>query len=490
MPGKNKIIFPRPFAVAVDDAGWMNGGSLAGSGGPWRLGFLRKMRAIDYEPFVEIGKKLGVRFQLLFVLAEMDRLNILKKYPTTTQYGENWDNSENISPEQIRIMNYVKKHSANIEFGLHGVGHEHWENGERTRAEWYDMENDKPWDENVLHKHVRAYREILAQYDITEENGHSFPETFVPCSWAMYWNPNGEYSTASVLKQYGVKFANTWFEKIPELNPPIKEGGGLDHGILVLNRYNYGNDWYMVGTPPTAPISKFRTDVIESHWANWLATDDFLQPEINKKWLDFLTRVQKTENRYLAKNTEQFYSQWIYKKFAKIKFVNQNEILIDTRNIPSEYYEYNLVNTLVLKVALEKNNHVVSAKLNGEEIPAYYESEGYGFLYLPRLQKGVHSLKIKAGKKLPQNTILLSGTYNVYSRKEKRDALEFEIKTYGTQEIEIMTDKPFRIYSEGKIKILKKQYDDEKKVLSLTIKAHDIQGEKGKIILKRKSDKK
>ncbi len=483
MKNKSKIILPRPFAVAVDDMGWMNGGSLAESGGPWRLGFKRKMRAEDYAPFVEIGAKLGVRFQTLFVLAEMDRLNVLRDYPTTTQAGKKWDNSENVSPEQIRIMDFVKENAAHIEFGLHGVGHEHWENGKRTRAEWYDMENDKPWPESDLHAHVEAYKKILAQYGLSEENGHSFPESFVPCGWALYWNPGGEYSTASVLRQYGVKYANTWFEKIPELNPPIKEGGGLDHGILILNRYNYGNDWYMVGTPPLRPISEFETDVIESHWSNWLATDDFLQPQVNQAWINFLTEVQRTRNRYLAKNSEQFYSQWIYKKFVKITFVTETEIELDVTKIPDEYYENDLTKTLVLKVKPDENERVSSAELDGEKIPAYYESEGYAFLYLPPLKQKKYTLKIKFGKKPPDKTVWLSGTYNVYKRRGDKKSLEFEIRTYGKQQIEIFTEKPKRTYAKGEIKITDRDFNPKKKLLCLTVETHNIQGGNGKIIL-------
>ncbi len=476
-----KIIFPRPFMVAVDDLGWINGGSLAETDGPWRIGFLRKMRAKDYEPFVEIGQKLGIRFQMLFVLAEMDRLNILKKYPTTTWMGKDWDNSENISSEQIEIMKYVKNNASHIEFGLHGVGHEHWENGKRTRAEWYDMENDKPWDEQDLHLHVKAYKEILAQYDLDEAHGHSFPESFVPCGWAYYWNPEGDYSTASVLKQYGVKFANTWFEKIPELNPPIKEGGGLDHGILVLKRYNYGNDWYMVGTTPTQPISKFKSDVIESHWSNWLATDDFLQPEVNNKWIDFLTRIQRTENRYLTKNTEQFYSQWVYKKFTKVKIKSENEIEIDTTKIPDEYYKFGFVNSMVLKAPLNNGEHISKAEIDGKNITAYYETENYGFLFLPPLNKNKHTLKIKFGNKLPKNLIWHDGTFNVYNSEQSKKFLSFEIKTYGNQTVKVLTQKPKRIVVEGKIKIKKKKYDVAKSLLSLFVNVHNIQGEKGKI---------
>ncbi len=472
--------------TAIDDLGWMNGGSLAETGGPWRIGFKRKMETSDYHPFIEIGKELGIRFQGLFVLAEMDRLNILKNYPTATQAGRNWDNSENISPEQIKIMNFVRDNSAYLEFGLHGIGHEHWENGKRTRAEWYDMENDKPWDESDLHKHVEGYKEILSQYGLNKTNGHSFPESFVPCGWALYWNPEGEYSTTSVLQQYGIKFANTWFEKVEELNPPIKFGGGIDHGVLVLNRYNYGNDWYMVGTLPERPLKEFKTNVIETHWSNWLTTDDFLQESLNRKWIDFFKNIQASPTHYYAKNTEQFYSQWLYKKYTKVTRKKSGEIIIDNRKMPDEIYENSLLGLLTLKTKLEKDEHISYAEIDGKQIPSYYEDSGFGFLFIPKLEKKKYSVKIIIGKQIPENIVINNGTSNIYSIEKVNKNLIFELRTYGTQEIEIKTKNFKKISSLNKnIRVVKKRFDSESRSLFVTLSANDFQGETGKIKIYR-----
>jgi len=480
----NRLHLPKPFMVAVDDVGWMNGGSLSETGGPWRIGFERKMKVRDYHPFVEIGKAVGVRFQTLFVLAEMDRLNILKNYPTATQEGKKRDNSDNIAPMQFEIMNYVKNNANHIEFGLHGVGHEHWENGKRTRAEWYDMENDKPWPEEDLHAHVKAYKEILSQYGLSEENGHSFPESFVPCAWAYYWNPNGEYSTGKVVQKYGVKFINTWFEMIPELNPPIEFGGGFDHGTLVVNRYNYGNDWYMAGTTPTKPLKEFKSFVIESHWSNWLATDYFLQKEVNKKWIEFLTGIQKSKTHYLAKNSEQFFSQWLYMKFAKTITGADNKLIIDNSNMPDEAYEFDLLNTLVLRIKLEKGTHISEANIDGISPASYYEDEGWGFLYFPRPEKKKYEVNYRIGKNYPKEYIYHSGTYNVYSFLHQGNKIIIEIKVYGTDILEIVADRPKRVISSNKnLQVVSKSYDDSKRLLKLTLRAHDIQGEKGIIKL-------
>jgi len=110
----SQIIFPRSFAVAVDDMAWNIGndaGDIDGQG-PYRIGIDRNMDIKDYQAVVEVGRAVGVRIQGLFVLAEMDRENILARYPSTTWQGSEWDNAGNISQEQIDIMNYVKNNAA------------------------------------------------------------------------------------------------------------------------------------------------------------------------------------------------------------------------------------------------------------------------------------------------------------------------------------------------------------------------------------------
>ena len=184
-----RIQFPKVFAVAINDMGWNNGGALAYTKGHWRVGFRRNFAVLDYYPIIEVGKAVGVRFQGFFILCEMDRLNVCAKYPTTTQAGESFDNSANIEPSQFEVMNYVKDNSAYLEFGIHGVGHEHWIDGKRTRAEWYDLENNKSWTEQDSRDHIKCFKEVMAQYGWTKENGQSFSESFVPCACGYYWNP-------------------------------------------------------------------------------------------------------------------------------------------------------------------------------------------------------------------------------------------------------------------------------------------------------------
>ena len=477
------IIFPKAFAIAIDDLGWNQGSSLGDEGGPWRAGVDREMTLKEYIPLVEIAKGAGIRLQGLFILSEMDRLNICANYPTTTKAGADFDNTENIEPEQIEIMNYVKDNAAYLEFGLHGVGHEHFDNGVRTRAEWYDLENNKPWPEGDTRDHIKAFKEIMAQYGITEENGQSFPESFVPCAYSFYWNPDGNLSTGKLLSEVGVKYANTLFSEIPELNPPIEDGGGFDHGVLVQNRINYGNDWYQLSALPREDYNEYETDVIETHWPNLLAQDYFLQEELNNKWIAFFKNIQGSDTKYLSKNTEQHNSQWLYKKYAQVK-IEDGKVTIDNTQMPDDAYKYDLLGNLVLKIKLDDGQHVSKALLNGQPISAYFEDEGYGFVYLPRLEKEKYELDYETGSDFIDRVVYDKGTYNVYTVRDEDSKFVFNLKMYGTQKVNIKGPKPAKVTSSNPyLEILSQEYSDADNELILLIKGRDIQGEEGTITL-------
>ncbi len=486
---QNKMIFPRPFAFAVDDLGWNIGNDTGDidNQGPYRIGLNRKMTIKDYEAIIKVGKQVGVRVQCLFILSEMDRLNILKNYPTTTWQGANWDNSHNINNEQINIMNYVKENAAYMEFGLHGVGHEYWVNGQKKRAEWYCIEDNHPWKENIMQDHIQCIKNIMAQYGLSKKNGHSFPESFVPTAYGYYWNPNGTYSTGKIMSNAGVKYVNTLFSEIEELNPPKEpNGGGFDHGVLVINRINYGNEWYQLDALPTESLKKQESDIIETHWSNWLAQDDFLQNETNQKFVDYYKMVQNTPDRYVAKNTEQFYAQWLYKKYTTIKENDQGLVDIDNTQMPDIVYNNNLLGNLVLKIKLDKNQHIYNAKLNNQDINVYFEEAGYGFLYLPVLKQKKYSLTYQLGKQKMTKMLLHNGTYNVYNLMFNRNETTLKLRVYGTQKITFIgINEPENIETDNNnLQIVSKEYLSNNKTLIITVSAKDIQGETATIFIK------
>lgn len=492
-PEKKEVVFPEPFAFAIDDLGWMEGNNTGYEGrtGPYRAGIDRNFDVDDYRAIVEVGKRVGVRIQGLFVLAEMDRLQLLRDYPTTTWERDNWNNLEHIGPQQIKVMNYVKNHAAHLEFGLHGVGHEYWpRDGVRKRGEWYNLEDDHPWPESTLKAHMEAFKSIMRQYGISRENGHSFPESFVPCAYSYYWNPQGDYSLGSLLSDQGVKYANTLFDSIPELDPPEgPNAGGLDHGMLVINRHNYGNLWYQLSAVPTTPIRQQGSRIVESHFTNWLAQGEFRQDVATNRFVQYYQNVQKLPERYVAKNTEQFYSQWLYHKYVQFQQVSSQEWMIDNRTMPDVVYENDLLGNMVVKVPLQKGEHLQRARVNGQPVAAYYEDQGYGYIYLPPLNQEKYRLQVVKGPQVEMPHIYNDGTYNVYQFQHQKDRAKFKLRMYGRQDVRLRglsMDTPVSVTSaEEGIKILDHQYHPGKKELVITMEAHDIQGETGWIQVKQ-----
>jgi len=485
---EHEIIIPRAFAFAIDDLGWNIGTSIGanGSRGPYRTGINKHMEQSDYSAIIEVGKAVGVRIQGLFVLCEMDRANVCAKYPTTTMHGKDWDNSEIVCDEQNEIMGYVRDNAAFLEFGIHGVGHEYWpEKMHKVRAEWYNREDKKPWPEEIMVDHFRCFKEILAQYGLTPENGHSLPESFVPGSYSYYWNPEEDYSLGKLLHQNGVKYANTDFSYIAELNPPEgKNSGGIDHGVHVINRINYGNEWWRLGALPSVPLEIQESDIIESHWANWLAQDYYLQAQVSRQFISYYKRVQESSGRYVAKNTEQLHSQWLYNNYSKITDKLENCIVIDNCGMPDEVYKNDLLGNMVIKIKLNRYEHISSASIDHQKICGYLEDGGFAFLYLPILEKKIYRLEYSFGSQLIENCILNDGTYNIYSIETSENNLKFRIKMFGNQFVKLKCAKPKTIdSSNNNLQIKSTAYNENLKMLILEVSGSDFQGERGIITL-------
>ena len=482
-PETTRIIFPRGISVNIGQVGWMSGSSLDHIDGPWRAGIRRDFDVRDYQPMVEVGKELGIRFMSLFILGEMDRLNILGEYPTSNPQGEKWDNSANIGPRQLEIMNYVKDNASNIEFGITGVLHEYWEDGVKSRAEWFNVDKQEPREEKIVRNNVKLLKRLMAQYGITPEKGHSFPESFI--AYGFYFKPGKEYSLGRVLSDNGVKYANTPFSSIRGLNPPPPLDGGFDNGVLLLNRHNHGNPWYQYAKTPDSIPAETSSVVVESHWANWLAYDDHLQRAVNRQWINYLRKIQADRDHYLSKNTEQLYSQWLYKKYTKVSEPKTGKVLIDNRSMIDDAYQYDHLGNIVLAVELKEGEHVSSARLDDKPIAAYYEAEGFGYIYLPPLSKKNYTLEYKIGNQRIDRHVYNNGTYNVYNVIDHGSSLEIDLKMYGEQVVEVYTSKPTSVISSNEnLRVSSFSYDDERNIAYLTINGRNIQGERGTISLK------
>jgi hypothetical protein len=140
---------------------------------------------------------------------------------------------------------------------------------------------------------------------------------------------------------------------------------------------------------------------------------------------------------------------------------------------------------MVLKIKLPPSAHLSKAALKGLPIPSIQETEGFAHLYLPALPREVLELRYEFGEHLPDSTILNQGSYLVTGRSPEGDCLRFDLRMFGEQEVEVTTAaKPRAVTcSNARLQVLGVRFNAEARTTSITLKAHDIQGESGELIL-------
>ncbi|HPS54065.1 MAG TPA: twin-arginine translocation signal domain-containing protein [Sedimentisphaerales bacterium] len=464
-----KITVPMPNSVAIDDVGWKKGWSDENKGGPWRGGmpYGRFMGLEDYKVLAYIGKSLKTRLMCLFVMSEFDRSNICAQYPTSTQSGQNWDNSALVSDDDFTIMNYVKDNADTIEFGLHGVGHERWVNGQRIRAE-FAGENGNKWPWKEVWGKMQCFKKLIDQYDI------SFPKSFVPCAFNYYYNPDDKQDTGALMSAWGVKYAN---------NPNCTYLH--NHGLMVLDRISESDMGYSVTSPQPKTLLENDQCYKSTHWSNYLDVNPDNNKKAADKWINYFQTIKKMPDRYLPQNTAQLYSQYLYKKFCKFTIVD-NTVTINNTNMPDWTYEFGQLGNLLFKIPLAQNTHVSFAELNNSSIACYYEELGFAHVILPRLDKKIYKLKISISPQPMSDCLINTGTYNInkFSIENKKAIVSVEMYGTGYLTLRLNKFKPAKIKSSNKsLTVETSNYDQSQKMLNIKLKANNVQGSQADIVI-------
>lgn len=461
----NAINIPQPIIIDIDDVGWKRGWGTDQTGGPFRLGLPvgRMMVFEDYEVIKYISDAVGVRIRCLFIMAEFDRSNICSKYPTTTQDGSDWDNTSLVSDEDFTIMNFVKENAGAIEFGLHGVSHEHWDADShiRTRAEWANTTNlpYTGWPIEVVQGHMQCFKELIDQYKFT------FPKSVRTAAAGYYYNPDDKFDSGGLMSSWGIKYAAL---------PPGQEYLP-NHGLMVIERTG-GVQWDDINRAPTSYPS---SDVVTSHWPNFIDLDPAKNHEAGDKWIIWYNKIKDDPARYAAKNTAQAYSQFLYRKYSTIS-INSSTITIDNSKMPKWAYDLDLISSLVLKQPLKNGEHCI-AEINGGPVAGYWEDRGFAYIQIPPLDKGSHTITYSVGTENLSSYADQSGTYNLtgFTSDSKNAAIEVEM--YGTQVIRVkLLFEPQSVISNNPfLQII--TWDYQKPFAKATISGLDMQGEKGTI---------
>lgn len=481
-------IFKIPLAqtLATDDLGWLLGEDESKTGGPHRLHSNHKITFEDYEKYINLAKSLGTRFMGAFVLSEFDRENICAKDKynkpiaplNITEKGLDWTNDLSDS----KIMEYIKENGAYIDFALHGVRHGHYENGINYGGEWgkRPLRDDDdnllegeatevtPWDSENKTNYVIAdcFKELLRQYFTEDEL--DFPESFIPPQHILYVNPKDENSTCGILSKYGVKYSTLRYTSKKEIMPYFTKFGLFDHGVFMVDRrapkeVSFDKD-------SCKPLLLPRPyPFIETHFNNLWGIENI--------WKRFLETVNMFPTRMLAKNTENVFSQYVYRKFVKI----QNGY-IDFTSVPKEFYDKNIVSNIVLKIFL---GPFEISEVNSELSPCgYYKDKyGYGYLTLADINnpmgrcEGKYKFSFKIGIK-PLGNIADNSmdTYCLYGREENSDTLKFRLKVYRKQTLIIKTKKKITNITSSNEKVKMDNFSFGKDYVKIDLNAVSMKG--------------
>jgi hypothetical protein len=296
---------PTPIQVVIDDVGWWNGHDGNQEQEPYRTGIARNHVPEDYQAIVDLGRALGIRPQAATILCEWDRKNILRKVPTATWMGADWDNSKWVGPWLDRAAEIIRGNQSHFELTMHGIGHEYWTGGKFTRAEWADRNGTmRPLDQ--VEAHLDAYAALLEQNQLG-----SFPTAWVPCAFLHGFGPTGDHkqSAAEVMNKRGIIYINTPWGNLHNREAVQYGVFGFDAGVITVDRGQDALPWQAIGAPPKRPV---RGPTCGMHWPNVLHADPQRNSESVENWVRFLRPYNDRVDAMLAPDSLFFRNQLVH----------------------------------------------------------------------------------------------------------------------------------------------------------------------------------
>jgi len=441
-----------PYAIgqAVDDMGWRDWDNRRKSVRNYQVLLKEKTSLADYQTVVDIGKAAGTRLTTVWIMQDLDKHSTAAKAKYNTpvaQYdmtsdGTAWRNQ--ITSAQVGIMGLVKRSAAFMEFGMHGVSHEHFRKGVEQRAEYAHIDESKPgratsWGWADMNLKAQCYRELLRQYFSPQQL--DMPVAEVPPAHAYYYSKTDAHTTGALLHKYGVKYVNGGIN----ISTNVRDGYFIDHGVLFINRA-YGTNWDWVGSTPWEgywndfdapyyPSDKYGW--VEAHFPNlWGA---------KQKWVNYLLGINDSQNRFLPKNSAQCSWQYLYHKFGKIT-ESGGTYTIDLTRMDPAAYKYDLLGGMVLKTWVGDKEISSVALTNGASVLGYWKDTfGYAYIVLGkngnpqgRLDPAVYQMTATfGGQTMPSYVDLDGATYNVRSFATDSHQASLKLQMYGRQTVRV-----------------------------------------------------
>jgi hypothetical protein len=486
-----------PYAIgqAVDDMGWRWWDNRRASVDDYQQLLQEKATVADYQTVVDIGKEAGTRLTTVWILQDLDKDNVSAeaKYNTPiAQYDMTIDGTafrNRVSQRQERIMALVGRSAAFMEFGMHGVSHEHFRNGVEQRAEYAHINENHPghaetWGWQDMNLKARCFRDILRQWFTRRQL--AFPVAEVPPAHAYYYSKTDPQTTGALLAKYGVKYINGGMN----YSTRIYKGYLIDHGVIFINRA-YGTNWDWVGSTPWEgywndydapyyPSDNYAWN--EAHFPNlWDAKD---------KWVDYLVGLNDSNSRFLARNSAEASWQFLYHKFGTIAG-SDGAYTIDVSQVDPQAYEYDLLGPMVLKVYVGDGALPSVSLTNGASVFGYWrDTFGYAYVVIGqegnpmgRLDPGTYEMTASFDAAPTSYVDLTGDTYNVMGFDADADSAALDLEMYGTQTVEVkLPFEPATVASSNPSLIVRDwSYADG--ILRMNVRGVRLTGERGTITM-------
>ncbi|MDF2722302.1 MAG: hypothetical protein K0Q59_1977 [Paenibacillus sp.] len=388
---------PMAVQIVIDDVGWWSGKDDHETGGPYRTGMLRDHTIEDYRAIIELGQRLSIRPQAAMIIGEWDRTNVLRRIPSATPQGEAWDNRRWVGPWLDEAAELFRRHDEFIELTLHGLYHEYWQDGQPTRAEWFDP-NGRMRPESDVRAHLDAFAEIL------EQNGLGpLPRSFVPPAYRYRFR--SEEGFADILAEYGIRYLTTVFNrKDANHSKLVSPWFGFDSSLIAVEWGAALGDtgrsvlpWY-TANPQVSKVKSAEGPVLGLHWPNLLHLDPARNGEVIEQWVAYLRQFEHRPDRMLARNTEEGYAQLMYYTGTDVT-VAENVIHLDFTRLDSW--------------SVQPESNAFTLKMVADRPPLLEASDGSLTIAAPSPDKteahGVYSFAIERrlneGERAPRSTL-------------------------------------------------------------------------------------
>ncbi|MBU3946641.1 MAG: hypothetical protein KJ826_00265 [Proteobacteria bacterium] len=312
------LTIPMPLHIIVDDVGWWSGKDGSKFNQPFRTGMGRDHLPEDYIALAALGKMLNMKILAGFILCEWDKTNLLKKLPSSTWMGKDWNNATIRCDDKERAAEIIRNESDHIEISLHGIGHEFWINGKMHRAEFHDNDCHMR-NRSEIRKHFEFFFKLMEQYHLSP-----LPVTFIPPALKHSFG-NGSEGFQKLLNEFGIRYVTTCFDKARQFSKPLHPKITWESGVLIVDRGYPEPAWNDIGPDP---VFAFDRPLLTLHWANILHKNPEISLSVVNKWVDFIQKGAKTNGLLLSKDIQSCFTQFLHKLFSNI--LNSNgEFSID-----------------------------------------------------------------------------------------------------------------------------------------------------------------